>query len=55
MAAKGLATAYGTNSVLSKLQNNPMFQKRMMAQENLGMDKRAVSNINQVLGKEVVN
>ena len=55
MAAKGLATAYGTNSVLNKLQNNPMFQKRMMAQENLGMDKRAVSNINQVLGKEVAN
>lgn len=42
-----------TNSVLAKLQFDPKFQKRMVANESVGMDKRAVSNINRVLGQEV--
>ena len=49
----GIAPTYSSGNVMSKMMNNPIYQQKYAQLENQGMDKRAVSNINQVLGQDL--
>lgn len=47
--------ATSTNSMLKRMMDNPLYQKRYLSAANQGMDKRAVSGIDKTLGQDIAS
>lgn len=50
---KGMAPTFATSNMVGRLMDNPIYQQKYAELANQGMDKRAVSNINRVLGQDI--
>lgn len=52
-----MATSNGMSmgSIFNQMKENPIYQQRWAQVSNQGQDKRAVSNINRIIGEDIAN